>query len=237
MLRTIIDSQLLRHMPDRNVVLTFDDGPSPPVSDRLLDVLGGHGIRAIFCPVGRQCPDHPEIIRRIVGEGHAIANHTVNHPPLQLCSSRRLGEELDGFTQILQEILEDPGHQPSLCRPPYGWINNRVLREIQHRGMGLCGISAFHYDTLYRPSWTSKLYDRMTRGLRKDRGGVIVIHEKIFVDGFWRRGRVRPDNIYNRTWVPDFVDRLIRELRAEGYTFDPEPFIRAVKLSRSDRRG
>ncbi len=72
----------------RNVVLTFDDGPAPPFTEQILDILAEHGISATFFLCGKNVERHPEIARRIVREGHTIGNHTYSHPFLMGRSRR-----------------------------------------------------------------------------------------------------------------------------------------------------
>ena len=65
---------------DREVVLTFDDGPLPPYTNRILDTLASECVKATFFMVGRMVRGYPSIVRRIYNEGHTIANHSQNHP-------------------------------------------------------------------------------------------------------------------------------------------------------------
>ena len=67
-------------LSDKEVVLTFDDGPLPPYTNRILDTLASECVKATFFMVGRMVRGYPSIVRRIYNEGHTIANHSQNHP-------------------------------------------------------------------------------------------------------------------------------------------------------------
>ena len=66
----------------RVVALTFDDGPSPPYTDQLLDVLAKHNVKATFFMIGNRIEKHPETVRSVMAEGHQVGNHSYSHPLL-----------------------------------------------------------------------------------------------------------------------------------------------------------
>ena len=66
------------------IALTFDDGPHPAFTPKLLDILKGHGSKATFFMVGRVAQDHPELVRRVADDGHVIANHSWDHKSMPL---------------------------------------------------------------------------------------------------------------------------------------------------------
>jgi peptidoglycan/xylan/chitin deacetylase (PgdA/CDA1 family) len=73
-------AQVRRRLPEGSVGLTFDDGPQPGSTDRILDVLAELGVRGTFFCVGRNARAHPELVRRIRAEGHAVGSHSLSHP-------------------------------------------------------------------------------------------------------------------------------------------------------------
>ena len=97
--------------------LTFDDGPDPRHTPRLLDVLGEHGVRATFFVIGRQAERHPDLVRRMAAEGHAVGHHSFYHTDPHLTPARRLVAEARHTAQVLGEII---GRRPTLFRPPLG---------------------------------------------------------------------------------------------------------------------
>lgn len=113
-----------------HAVLTFDDGPDPEVTPRLLDLLAAHDLRAVFFVVGEQVARAPGLVERMVSEGHVVGNHSWSHPWLVRLSRRRIREEVERCQRAVEEVT---GAAPSLFRPPYGQRDfrvNRVAREL-----------------------------------------------------------------------------------------------------------
>lgn len=122
----------LRRTTHPHVVLTFDDGPDPARTPRLLDVLGAAGARAVFFVVGRRVAAHPDLVRRMVDEGHQVANHSWSHRCLPRLSTRRIEEEVDRCQEAVCEVT---GAAPTHVRPPYGLKDHRVYRVLRARGL------------------------------------------------------------------------------------------------------
>jgi cellulose synthase/poly-beta-1,6-N-acetylglucosamine synthase-like glycosyltransferase/peptidoglycan/xylan/chitin deacetylase (PgdA/CDA1 family)/spore germination protein YaaH len=98
------------------VALTFDDGPDPKWTPKILDILKAHNVKAAFFLVGAHAEEYPALVRRIVEEGHEIGNHTYYHPNLALCWPEHVRVELNA-TQLLIETIT--GRSTTLFRPPY----------------------------------------------------------------------------------------------------------------------
>jgi peptidoglycan/xylan/chitin deacetylase (PgdA/CDA1 family) len=105
---------------DRTVALTFDDGPDPVFTPRVLDILAQFGVRATFFVIGKRAEQHPKIICTIAGAGHEVGNHTYTHRPLWLLPPRQTREEIDRCASVLTAILGKP---PRYFRPPWGLSN------------------------------------------------------------------------------------------------------------------
>ncbi|MFD7733077.1 bifunctional polysaccharide deacetylase/glycosyltransferase family 2 protein [Kitasatospora phosalacinea] len=103
-------------IPDKTVVLSFDDGPSPEWTPKILKVLADHGIRADFFVTGSMTTRNPELIRQIVAGGHEIGLHTFTHPDLAYQSHARISWELAQTQLALAGVA---GVHSSLFRPPY----------------------------------------------------------------------------------------------------------------------
>ena len=102
-------------IPDKHVVLTFDDGPSP-WTGAVLDVLARHRASATFFVLGARAADRPELLRRMHAEGHEVGVHTYTHINLANVGARRLRAELD---QTQLAVAAATGHTTNLLRPPY----------------------------------------------------------------------------------------------------------------------
>ncbi len=101
----------------QQVALTFDDGPDQD-TPALLDLLAELKVQANFFCIGQQIERHPEVVRRILAEGHLLGNHTYSHPNLMTCSPSRTRQELQRVQDL---VLELTGETPRFWRPPFGF--------------------------------------------------------------------------------------------------------------------
>lgn len=108
------------------VVLSFDDGPDPKWTPKILDILKKHGVKATFFVLGKQAEDNPGLIQRIVREGHDLGNHTYTHPNISEISPHQLKLEFNATQFLLQSIT---GRATILCRPPYNADANPSTRK------------------------------------------------------------------------------------------------------------
>lgn len=109
------------------VAMTFDDGPHPKLTPRLLDMLKERNIKATFFVVGKCVAEYPDIAKRIVDEGHEIANHSWNHPQLTKLSPSAFDAEI---SQTNAAIENATGVRPVTMRPPYGAINPALTKRL-----------------------------------------------------------------------------------------------------------
>jgi peptidoglycan/xylan/chitin deacetylase (PgdA/CDA1 family) len=109
----------------KEIAITFDDGPHKTNTPQLLDILKQRGIHATFFVVGQNAAEYPDILKRIVAEGHELANHSYTHPVLASMSQSAVHEQLD---KTHQAVLKATGVSMKLLRPPYG-----ALSEPQRR--------------------------------------------------------------------------------------------------------
>jgi len=117
---------------ERGVALTFDDGPDPEVTPRLLDLLDRHSAPATFFVTGERAARHPDLLRDILSRGHSIGNHSYRHLPFLM---------LKGMTTLRREIASTQsvvarfGVVPLAFRPPVGIVNSRLWRVLLEQGM------------------------------------------------------------------------------------------------------
>jgi len=115
-----------------SVALTFDDGPHPGSTDRILDVLADLQVPATFFCVGKNARAHPELLRRIEAEGHAIGSHSFTHPhPRETRHGALRAEYRDGRAAV-EDVL---GREVRLFRPPHGHLNPAGALMIRRLGM------------------------------------------------------------------------------------------------------
>lgn len=168
---------------NRKIALTFDDGPLPPYSQQILDILRSKNVKATFFVCGKDAERYPEILRRIRAEGHAIGNHTWSHPYLYFMDRAKCAEEIDRTQKVIEKAT---GRAPGFFRPPYGarWFGlYPVLRE---RGLQLVQWSASGDD------WrlgADAIVSTVRAGLRP--GAIILLHDGRQKPGGYLQGLLR----------------------------------------------
>ncbi|MEK4452402.1 polysaccharide deacetylase family protein [Paenibacillus sp. FSL L8-0506] len=136
-------SQLLHKYPEtfktsgpRNkvIALTFDDVPDPRFTPQLLDVLKKYHVKATFFVVGSRAEKHPALVKRMIREGHAIGNHSYDHPQFVKLKMHDFRSQIIETENIIQTLA---GYKPRLIRPPYGDISEQQLRWAKNHGYKL----------------------------------------------------------------------------------------------------
>nr|UXE46158.1 hypothetical protein Hi04_10k_c5801_00016 [uncultured bacterium] len=164
------------------VSLTFDDGPDPEVTPRVLDALGAVGAHATFFVIGRILESYPEIAKRIVSEGHELGNHSFGHSRLQnFYGQRRTAEEIASGREIIRRFA-GPYVEPPF-RPPVGLKNPSLARAALKQNLLIAAWSLHSRDTRIRDP--GKICARVLNGLRA--GDIVLFH-----DGHDLPGRHRP---------------------------------------------
>lgn len=152
------------------IYLTFDDGPDPVHTPALMRVLERHGARGTFFLVGARLRDQPQLAGQLVAAGHALGNHSENHPWFDRLPWSRQREEVDAVEQVLRRVDGEPRHW---FRPPHGRLSFGCFW-----GMLLGGLRVMLWDIDsedYRRS-PADVRDRLLR--RRLRGGeVILFHD------------------------------------------------------------
>ncbi len=157
---------------DRKILaMTFDDGPSAKLTPKLLDILKERGIKATFYVVGTRAAEHPEILQRMVDEGHEIGNHTWNHPTLTKLSSSGVKSQIDRSNAAIDKAV---GIRPKTMRPPYGATNSRLNRSMnEDYGHKVIMWSVDPLDWKYRNA--ARVQREIVNGATP--GGIILVHD------------------------------------------------------------
>jgi len=196
----------LHNTSDRKeVALTFDDGPNPSTTPRLLELLEEQGSKATFFLVGRTARLCPQIVREIAARGHLIGNHTESHPSLALRSTRRIEEELRRCAESLDNALGGSGHSASLwMRPPFGFRGPQLwpaVRRARLRGVAMWSLTCYDW----KPQPPSRLIDRLRRvtELKTGPGEIVLLH-----DGDFRRPGADRSHVVAalKYWLPRWKD-------------------------------
>ena len=109
--------------------LTFDDGPIPEVTPRVLDILKQYGVKATFFMVGENIDKYPDLYRRVIAEGHAVGNHTYHHVKGMKMSTTKYMEEVIKWEQTVEQY---GAPSTRLFRPPYGrtwWWQRKAIAQ------------------------------------------------------------------------------------------------------------
>jgi peptidoglycan-N-acetylglucosamine deacetylase len=158
------------------IALTYDDGPNDVATERLLDVLAHHNIRATFFLIGRYVRERPQIARAVAASGHLIGNHTMTHPWLAWQSSARIRGELADCNALLEDTLGIPIRY---FRPPHGARRPAVLRIA--RSLGLTPVQWNILPGDWKPVGPEEIAARtilgITRNRQQNRASNIVLHD------------------------------------------------------------
>ena len=178
---------------DKVVYLTFDDGPIPDVTPQLLDILHAKGVKATFFMVGENAENHPELLHRVLAEGHRVGNHTYNHlrgtkyPVVEYIANVVKADEVLGGTRLF--------------RPPYGRLTRDEKATLLAQGyrIVLWDVLTHDYDAKYSPEKMLKIVRRYTRN-----GSIINFHDSV------KSGK------RTLTVIPQVIDMLSEK----GYRFE-----------------
>ncbi len=176
------------------IALTFDDGPHPVHTPKLLDILKARGVKATFYVIGRSVETYPDIARRIVAEGHEIANHTWSHPSLSKLGAASVKREMDRTTEVIRSVT---GVTPKTMRPPYGATNARLNKRLDEEfGMKVIMWSVDPLDWKYRNA--SRVTSEILNNTQP--GGIVLAHD------------IHPSTV-------DAMPATIEGLKAKGFRF------------------
>jgi len=181
----------------RLVALTFDDGPDPRWTPRVLELLRQHHASATFFDVGRHALEHPDLVRAELDSGHEVGNHTWSHPDLRNLSTSAVRDEI---TRGAEAIRGAQAHAPRLFRPPYGSSDDAVRAVAEVEG--------------YRTVMWDVCLERYVNHTSDIAGGVDLL-----------MGRVRPGSIIlahdggvpDRTRTMQALPLLLSRLAERGY--------------------
>jgi peptidoglycan/xylan/chitin deacetylase (PgdA/CDA1 family) len=169
------------------IALTFDDGPNPEWTPRLLEILARHEVRATFFMLGKFAEAQPELVRRVAAEGHLIGNHSWSHPKLSRCPAKRIEEELKRTKETLEQII---GSKVRFFRPPFGARRPAVFRIARELGLEPVLWNAMTTDWS-EPS-AEKIAARLSRRVdaltRRGFAANIVLHDGNHLEAVGKRG-------------------------------------------------
>ncbi|MDT8861051.1 polysaccharide deacetylase family protein [Alkalihalobacillus sp. MEB130] len=189
---------------DNRVALTFDDGPDPRFTPTVLDVLAEYNVPATFFVMGARAEVYPDIVRRMINEGHIVGNHTRWHPNLVLEGDiETLEREVMATEDILQDIV---GYRTSLFRPPYGFLFDELVERLAELNYTVVGWDVDSLD--WRELGAEDTAYNVLSNTRP--GSIILMHD----GGDWES---------DRTSTIEALDLIIPALQAQGIEFVTVP--------------
>jgi peptidoglycan/xylan/chitin deacetylase (PgdA/CDA1 family) len=195
--RVFVDAMVEGPRGARGVALTFDDGPHPLWTPRVLDLLAERGARATFFLVGRKAEQYPELVRTIVQCGHGVGLHSYGHDRLfALRSERCVRHDLERAIAALEKIT---GTRPRLFRPPIGHTNPVIARVANSLDLVVVGWTIAGHDGVSgaRP----EVVAARVRGDLRD-GSIVLLHDAP------ERGDREPAAVRA---LPDILDAILAE--------------------------
>lgn len=178
------------------LALTFDDGPDPENTPKILDFLAEYNIPATFFVVGENAEIYPELIQRELAEGHEVGNHTFTHADLSKLNYRQQCDEVIFAENVLFEQNE---HRTSLLRPPGGLYNRNTFRMAQRFDYTVILWSLDTRDWAHTPS--DQIAEKVLTEVKD--GDVILFH----------------DYISGESPTLDALEKTVPELLSRGYEF------------------
>lgn len=153
------------------IAITFDDGPNPETTPKLLKELAQRNIKATFFVVGSRVAENPDLLRRMVAEGHEIGNHSWNHPQLPKVSVAEADRQVETTSEAIRKAI---GSAPIYLRPPYGAMTQTLRKHIEDKfGLTMVYWSADSLDWKNRN--TDAIYSKVMAQTRP--GGIILLHD------------------------------------------------------------
>ncbi|HWY09259.1 MAG TPA: polysaccharide deacetylase family protein [Candidatus Acidoferrales bacterium] len=147
------------------LAITFDDGPNPAITPKLLDLLAKHNARATFFLIGKFVRECPELTKEILARGHALGNHTDTHPNLFLCGREKTEEELK---RCIDAIRQAAGVEPRWFRPPFGFRSPWLSEIVAAQGMKTVMWTRIPGDWRVKPAeWLIKRMNPIAANARK----------------------------------------------------------------------
>ena len=187
----------------KHVVLTFDDGPSPVWTPKILDELKSENIKATFFMIGHHVQKYPEIAKRVVEEGHTVGNHGYAHSVMFYYTPAEIEEEIKYTEHVIKEIT---GVTTKYFRPPKAWVRKAIKEKIKSMG----------YETilwsLNSKDWVSFNHKSIVRYIsqRVKNGDILLFHDS---------GSVASTEGGSRLQTVKTISLLARTLRDKGFEF------------------
>jgi len=228
--RTINHSRAELGIPQSVVYLSFDDGPNVhgDTTARLLDVFNKYQIKAMFCLLGVNAEQYPDLVKRIYNEGHYIANHGYSD---KWASRMKPDEFRDNLVRGEAAISAALGHEmyPKLYRPQGGFYKSEHEKIVRNEGYIIVPSNVRVYDAVKDGTKQNKVVKQVIEKIEKQGGGIVLLHDArdshILTETQLAK---KPDGVFNRSWIPGTVEKIIPVLLEKGFILNNPDFIIVV---------
>lgn len=190
----------------KQIAITFDDGPHPYLTQRIMEILDRYHVKSTFFMVGVNVINYPDVAKQVIAQGHEVGNHTFSHNHLNKMSEETLATELERCEDALEELCE---YRPHLFRPPEGAVNDYVQHCTDNGDYRLILWSIDTKD--WENKDTSKIVNSVLDSV--EAGDIILMH----------------DYIGRKSHTPEALEILLPELISRG--FEPVTVSRLLGLS------
>jgi polysaccharide deacetylase family sporulation protein PdaB len=197
---------------EKKVALTFDDGPDERFTPKILDILKANNVKATFFIVGKRANEDPELVKRIVREGHVIGNHSFSHANLPKLDEKQFEEQIRSSEAAIKQLI---GYAPKLIRPPYGAINEEQVKWVSEHNYVIVN---WNVDSL---DWKSLGSEQvLTNVMKQTRPGSIILQHS---------GGAASQDL---SGTVEALPSIISKLKANGYEMVTIPELLHVPKSK-----
>jgi len=179
--------------PQNSFYLSFDGSPNPPATDRLLNALDHHRVKAAFFMEGKRLENEADCARRIQAAGHDIGNHSYNHPEFDKIPIEDCIREVELTQEIINKEL---GFYPTLLRPPSGFLTKEVENTFLAKGFDIV-LWSYSVRDWEGPDAQAVVHRILSQAIP---GAIIALHDRT-------------------EWLIEILDKIVPALRKDGYKF------------------
>jgi peptidoglycan-N-acetylglucosamine deacetylase len=162
-------------LQDREVVLTFDDGPMANGTDKILDELARQCVKATFFFIGLNAAESPALAKRVYDEGHSVGFHSFSHPDVEKISHEQAKSDINKGMAAVRDALGKTRSAAPFYRPPYLSMTKQLERYLNSLGIMIWSIDADSEDWV--PASDQVLLDRIMDRLEKAGKGILLLHD------------------------------------------------------------
>lgn len=184
---------------NNKIALTFDDAPDLLYTPQILDLLKQYNVKATFFVIGKTAENYPQILKRIVQEGHLVGNHSYNHGNTAKLSSSEFAQEIELAEEVIFKLT---GFRTALFRSPYGVLNDKTIKVLADKGYKVVAwsVDSLDWKGLTAEQVVANVFSHVTKGS-------IILQHSAGGPGEDLSGTVKA--------LPQIID----ELRRQGYRF------------------